>query len=149
MQIYPNQGGFHCFVCNENGDVISFVQKLFGLEFKDACKKMDQDFCLRLGVGETRTKAEREAAERAYQEKLNAKRRYEKRRKLLYMLYNAAYNRFTFLDILKTENKPKKPGDPISSEYIYACTRIDGAWNDVEEAAEKLRKFEEKNKQEV
>lgn len=149
MQLYPNQGGFHCFVCNENGDVISFVQKLFGLDFKDTCKKMDQDFCLRLGVGETRTREEREAAERAYQEKLDKKRRYEQKRKLLYMLYNAAYNRFTFLDILKTENKPKKPGDPISLEYIYACTRIDGAWNDVEEAAEKLRKFEEKNKQEV
>lgn len=142
LQIYPGRGGFHCFVCNENGDVISFVQKLFGLSFMDACKKIDQDFMLHLNVGESRSREERKAAERAYQERLERKRQEEMRRERAFCLYNAAYNRYTFLDILKRENTPTDPNKPISHEYIYACRYIDEAWYDVEQAASAIRDLE-------
>ena len=33
--IFDNQR-FKCFGCGENGDVVDFVQKLYGLSFKDA-----------------------------------------------------------------------------------------------------------------
>lgn len=39
---------YHCFGCNQHGDVISFVQQLFGLSFPDALKKIDLDFGLNL-----------------------------------------------------------------------------------------------------
>lgn len=46
MKIYKS--GFHCFGCGENGDVITFVQKLFNISFVDALKKIDIDFGLEM-----------------------------------------------------------------------------------------------------
>lgn len=46
MKIYEQD--FYCFGCGEHGDVISFVQKLFGLSFPDTLKKIDIDFGLNL-----------------------------------------------------------------------------------------------------
>ena len=34
--IYPSTNTFHCFGCNENGNVISFVRLLYGFSFKGA-----------------------------------------------------------------------------------------------------------------
>jgi hypothetical protein len=39
---------FNCFVCGAGGDLITFTAKLHGLKNYDACKKLDNDFCLRL-----------------------------------------------------------------------------------------------------
>lgn len=46
MKIYEKD--YHCFGCGEHGDIISFVQKLFGLSFPDTLKKVDFDFRLNL-----------------------------------------------------------------------------------------------------
>lgn len=35
---------FHCFACNEDGDVIDFASKYFGLNLMDAAYKLCQDF---------------------------------------------------------------------------------------------------------
>lgn len=37
-------GGFYCYACQEKGDVISFVGKLFGLGNYEAAKKLAEDF---------------------------------------------------------------------------------------------------------
>lgn len=34
--VFPDK--FHCFGCGEHGDVVDFVQKMYGLTFKDALK---------------------------------------------------------------------------------------------------------------
>lgn len=149
LHVYKGDGGFYCFTCGAHGDVITFVQKLFGLDFMDACKKMDQDFRLHLGVGETRSKEEREAAERAFRERVERKQRHEERRKLLYSIYNAAFNRYTFLDILKRDNTPTGFDGEFSPEYAYAIKHIDEAWQAVEEAAERIREFEKKETEET
>lgn len=146
MQVYPGDGGYHCFSCGVGGDVIDFVMRLFGLDFKDACKKMDQDFHLHLGVGDVRSKEEREAAERAFQERMERKRKHEQRRKLLYAIYNAEYNRYTFLDILKLENMPASFEDEFKPEFVYAIKHLDEAWEHVQEAAERIRQFEAEEK---
>ena len=42
----------HCFVCGESADVISFVIKYYGLSFKEAITKLNNDFHLGLPIGE-------------------------------------------------------------------------------------------------
>lgn len=37
-KIDPERQTFHCFGCNQGGDVITLVQKLHNLSFKDTCK---------------------------------------------------------------------------------------------------------------
>ena len=59
---------FNCFVCGAGGDLISFTAKLHGLSNINACKKLDNDFCLGLSQKPLsqmdRLKADREKVKR-------------------------------------------------------------------------------------
>ena len=73
MRIYEKD--YHCFGCQEHGDVITFVQKLFNLSFQEVLKKIDIDFGLNL-YGD---KTFEELRKSHYQLKqLQAKRKREK-----------------------------------------------------------------------
>lgn len=147
MHVYSGDRGYYCYACGAGGDVIDFVQRLFGLDFNSACEKLDEDFHLGLDVSNVRDEEARKKAEREYQRMLDEKKRREQKRKFLFCLYHAAYNRYAFLDILKRENAPTDPNKPVSKEYIYACKHIDKAWQDVGDVAELIRKFEEKEEE--
>jgi len=41
MKIDPEKQTFFCFGCQTGGDSISFIQKHYGLSFKDACKHLN------------------------------------------------------------------------------------------------------------
>ena len=73
MRIYEKD--YHCYGCQEHGDIITFVQKLFSLPFQEALKKIDVDFSLNL-YGD---KTFEELRKSHYQTKqLQAKREREK-----------------------------------------------------------------------
>lgn len=58
---------WHCFRCGASGDAIGFVERLFGLDFKAALKKLGEDFGIPLG--EHLTPAERKAIAQAAAER--------------------------------------------------------------------------------
>lgn len=39
--IFTNTNTFHCFGCQEGGDVIDFVQKKFNVDFKEAVRRLE------------------------------------------------------------------------------------------------------------
>ena len=43
-----SKDGFYCFGCHEHGNIFAFVMKLFGLEFRQACDKLNFDFGLNI-----------------------------------------------------------------------------------------------------
>lgn len=49
---------YHCFVCDASGDVIRFVEQLFGIGFGQAVSRINYDFRLGLPVGKQRITAE-------------------------------------------------------------------------------------------
>ena len=142
LQIYAGNKGWFCFVCNEGGSVIDFVMKYFGLGYVDAIKKLNDDFHLNLDIGKPMDDIARKKAREEYLLRQEAIKRQEEREKLLITAYNAALDRYCFLDMLKTENAPTSPDCPVTMQYAYAVKRLDAAWYEVQKAAENLRLFE-------
>lgn len=142
MHIYDGTRGWWCFVCNEGGDVIDFTRRYFNLSFRDACKKLNCDFGLRLPIGEKLSREQQIEADR----KAAERRRQQKEREMAYKrvltAYHAALDRWVYLDILKRENAPKIPSEPFNDKYAYAVKRIDEAAYELDRATDALRAFE-------
>ena len=61
LKVYSgNKTGWHCFGCGAGGSVIDFVMKLFDIDFRQACVRINTDFLLGL-TGERPSHAERSA----------------------------------------------------------------------------------------
>jgi DNA primase len=41
LKVNPDRQSFHCFSCNEGGDVIAFIQKFHNLTFKEALERLN------------------------------------------------------------------------------------------------------------
>ena len=48
LKIYPEHRGFYCHACGTGGDVTKFIQLLFDIPFREAVRKLNDDF--RLGL---------------------------------------------------------------------------------------------------
>lgn len=73
MKIYDKTNSFYCFACHSSGDVIKFVQLLYGLNFQKAMEKINDDFQLGLSTKSTYNKEqilklEREKKIKEYQQ---------------------------------------------------------------------------------
>lgn len=44
FSVNDQKGFFHCFGCGEHGDIVSFLMKTEGLEYKEAVEKLAEDF---------------------------------------------------------------------------------------------------------
>ena len=61
LKVYSgNKTGWHCFGCGAGGSVIDFVMKLFDIDFRQACVRINTGFSLGL-TGERPSHAERSA----------------------------------------------------------------------------------------
>lgn len=80
---------YYCFGCGKGGDVFKFVQEYFGMEFKDALYKLDQDFLLGVTGQKISVKAQIEAREREKKRALQLKE--QKRKDEEYVILNAQY----------------------------------------------------------
>lgn len=80
---------YYCFGCGKGGDVFKFVQEYFGMEFKDALYKLDQDFLLGVTGQKISVKAQIEAREREKKRVLQLKE--QKRKDEEYVILNAQY----------------------------------------------------------
>lgn len=139
MHIYDGKRGWYCFVCNQGGDVIDFVSKLFNLDFQKSCEKLNDDFDLHLPIREELSKAERLEAERLARQRKAEQKQREMRKKQALTAYHAAFDKWKVLDDWKREKAPRTPLDGLGDEYVFACQHIDKAWEDVVEAERKLK----------
>lgn len=64
---------YHCFGCGEDGDVINFVQKLFGLDAKEAAFKLIDDFQLNIDTNRKESRSEKNARIRRMKAKQHEK----------------------------------------------------------------------------
>ena len=75
LKVYDGERGWHCFGCGRGGSVIDFVMELFGIGFREACLRLNEEF--HLGLSDRKpSRAEVSALLRARQE-AEARREWE------------------------------------------------------------------------
>lgn len=120
MKIYEQD--FHCFGCGEHGDVISFVQKLFGLSFPDTLKKIDIDFGLNL-YGEHSFEDLRKAHYK--QKQIQAEReRNQREKQQADNEYWKIFDEWKRLDDNKRKYAPKTPNEEWHPLFVEALQKL-------------------------
>lgn len=118
-----SEHGYICFSHCGTGDVITFVQKLFGLSFADTLKKIDSDF--RLGLYESPKDFEELRRLKYQAERAKAKREAaEQRKKFFDDEYWKAFKEWQRLDNNRREYAPKSEDEPLNPLFVEALTKI-------------------------
>lgn len=144
MKVYDGARGYHCFSCKASGDVIGFVQQHFGLSFRDAISKINDDFRLGLPINsqidnEQRRQLRKEADERRRQREA-ARKEHDR----LYKAYDDALAEWISLDRQRREYAPTGPSEAFDDRYVEALQKIDYALYSLDGAEAELRQFEKK-----
>lgn len=130
--------GWHCYGCHAGGDVIDFAMRWYGLGFKDAVARINEEFALGLPIGEPMTVAQRRAVrdeiERARQERHALQRRTAEAESAYWAAYDAWLNNERTLQ----ENAPSGLSEP-NAAWCEAIVRRDELEETLKDAEERWR----------
>ena len=136
LKVYRDpRRGWHCYGCHAGGDVIDFAMRLYGVGFRDAVSRINEEFSLGLPIGEPMTGAQRRAMreeiERAKQARLSMQRREHEAENA----YWAAYDAWLINERVMQENAPSGLSEPNAAwcEAIIRRDELEEALKDAEE----------------
>lgn len=136
---------YHCFGCQEHGDAITFVQKLFGLSFQGTLQKLNADFSLGLAFAEKIDKRQQtEMAKQAFLRKQQQKKKQEEHKKL-FVAWLDAQDELLRLERQKEKHKPTEICEELHPKFVEALQNIEYAKYKVGCAWEDLYYYEQTN----
>lgn len=113
LHVYPDSRGWWCFVCNEGGDVIDFVKKLYHINAQQAAIRIDNDFHLGL------TAKQPDPHEVSLE--IQRRRREHEALEVAQAEYDAKCH-----EAYRLRSLPKPPqGSPLWGEYAALMGRLD------------------------
>ena len=117
----------HCFVCGESADAIKFVMRYFGLDFKSAISKLNDDFCLGLPIGQKIDRRKQIEMGRIAFERKRKQEEQQKERQQVEDAYWSAFDEWKRLDDNKRNYAPKTPTEPLHPLFVDALKNIASA----------------------
>lgn len=117
----------HCFVCGQSADQFAFVQKYFGITFREAVEKLNSDFALGLPLGcKIDKRTQEELARKAYERKREQQEKIEKLEALQDAVLDA-HSAFckAFRDL--QDYKPSRGDDALKQQFVQALGDIEYA----------------------
>ena len=144
FKAYPGTRGFYCFGCGAHGSVIDFVMLYFGLSFKDALAKINEDFSIGLPIGERISLRQRREMEHRQRERQEERNREQTELERLDGEYWAAFDLWQKYDTNKREYAPKSPSEDFHPLYVEAIKNIDYASYLLDTAEMRLRNYADK-----
>ena len=127
LKLYDGNRGFYCFGCGKHGSVIDFVMLYFGLDFKSAIIKLNDDFRLGLPIGQ---KIDRRKQLEMQRQAFLRKRETDARKAEQERLENdywAAFEEWKRLDYNRRNYAPKTLSEPLHPLFVEAMQNISGA----------------------
>lgn len=137
---------YKCFVCGESGDIFTFVQRYFGLDFNAACAKINDDFSLGLPIGKQLTMAEQTEADRKNAERRRKAEERKRRHEALEKKWRKALDEFSMCDNIIRRCQPISPTTGFSDVFCWAVKNIDRLYAEMTEAQAKLFLFRQEEK---
>lgn len=118
LKVYSeNKTGWHCFGCGAGGSVIDFVMRYFGVDFREACSRLNEDF--HLGLTDRKpTRAELSARFQARQAE------EERKRAEAAAYYRAVEEHRRLLETVKALEPARDAADCIHPLYADAVKRL-------------------------
>ena len=144
FKAYPGTRGFYCFGCGAHGSVIDFVMLYFGLSFKDALAKINEDFSIGLPIGERISLRQRREMDHRQRERQEERNREHMELERLDGEYWAAFDLWQKYDTNKREYAPKSPSEDFHPLYVEAIKNIDYASYLLDTAEMRLRNYADK-----
>ena len=127
FKAYSGNRGFYCFGCGAHGSVIDFVMLYFGLSFKDALAKINEDFSLGLPIGEKLDRRKQlEMNRQAFMRKREVEAEKSERERLE-NAYWTAFDEWKRLDTNKIRYAPETKTEPLHPLFVEALKNISGA----------------------
>ena len=139
LKVYRDpRRGWHCYGCHAGGDVIDFAMRLYGVGFREAVSRINEEFALGLPIGEpmtgTQRRAMREEIERAKQARLALQMREHEAENA----YWSAYDAWLSNERVMQENAPSGLSEP-NAAYCEAIIRRDELEEALKDAEERWR----------
>lgn len=143
LKLYRD-GGFHCFGCGAHGgSQIDFVMKLFDLSFKEACEKLNDDFCLGIPLKkQPMSRMKQMELQRQHYERKKAKEKVELQHRALIDEFNKAVSQIRQMEEAIDTDAPPDRDAEWSESFCYALATQSFARQRADEAMEQLAEFE-------
>ena len=146
LKLYDGNRGFYCFGCGEHGSVIDFVMRYFGLDFRSAIIKLNEDFCLGLPIGQRIDRRKQLEMERLAFQRRQKSKQEEAERQQIEDAYWAAFEEWKRLDDNKRNYAPKTPTEPLHPLFVEALKNIASAEYNLSCAEIARYEYESRNK---
>lgn len=117
------EGGFYCFGCAANGDVIAFVAKLENVRQLDAMKRINDDFGLALPIGRKQTLRELMEQRKFEQTNKRAGKEALARFEEADAEYSAALDEWLRLEMNRQQYQPKSMDEDMHPLFIEALVK--------------------------
>lgn len=129
-----NDNFWYCFVCNESGDMLSFVKKFFDISFNDTIIKLNDDFRLGLPIGEKLDPRKELAMGKKWFERKQALKREQAEAERIDRAYWSAHDKWLRLERQRNEYAPKTSTEPFHPLFVEALQNIDQAYFELQMA---------------
>lgn len=119
---------FHCFGCQEDGDAVDFVAKMFGLRTIDAAIKIAEDFNLAVDFPKKESAKERNARIRlakAKEHENKVRRAYAEELRLFRLKLSEFFQTFHYWNLEYAPTEDEWNAGTIDERYIVAAKFID------------------------
>lgn len=115
---------YHCHKCGAGGDVIRFLQHVFGLSFIGALDKLNTDFNCGAVLDRRPTLREQRDAQKRHSAIMADRKQKEADRKAYEDLYWDLWGEWIRLDKNRMEYAPKSPDDELHPLFVEALQKI-------------------------
>lgn len=110
--------GFYCFGCGEKGDVIHFIEKLYGISPYEAAKKLAEDFHIPIEIGKGKSKRSVKKMSLKKKSPYQLMREFEKWEKYCIRTLSEYLH---LLDEWKQQYAPRDFEEEWKEEFVEAC----------------------------